>query len=44
MTPVSRAGSPSIDAPDYWWYRVRSDLLRTVMEPYLGDRGRILDV
>ncbi|MCW2765580.1 MAG: putative S-adenosylmethionine-dependent methyltransferase, partial [Nocardioides sp.] len=42
--PVSRAGSPSIDAPDYWWYRVRSDLLRTVMEPYLGDRGRILDV
>jgi SAM-dependent methyltransferase len=44
MTPVSEAGSPSIEAPDYWWYRVRSALLQTVMEPYVGTPQRILDV
>jgi SAM-dependent methyltransferase len=30
--------------PEYWWYRARSGLLRTVMEPHLGDTGTVLDV
>lgn len=37
-------GSPSIHQPDYWWYRVRSRLLRTVLEPYVGSPERLLDV
>jgi SAM-dependent methyltransferase len=37
-------GSASIGAPDYWWYRVRSDLLRVVLEPYVGQPERVLDV
>jgi SAM-dependent methyltransferase len=41
---VSTAGSPSIDAPTYWWYQARADLLRVVMEPHLGDFERLLDV
>jgi SAM-dependent methyltransferase len=41
---VSSAGSPSIDAPTYWWYRARSDLLQTVMEPHVGEVRRVLDV
>lgn len=36
--------SPSVAQPDYWWYRARSGLLRTVMEPHLGDPDRVLDV
>jgi SAM-dependent methyltransferase len=36
--------SPSIQQPDYWWYRARSDLLRTVLGPYVGSAARILDV
>lgn len=38
-----RTGSASIDQPDYWWYRARSELLRAA----LGDHavgGRVLDV
>lgn len=30
--------------PDYWWYRARSGLLRTVMEPHLADPRLVLDV
>lgn len=37
-------GSPSIDQPDYWWYRARSELLRLVMEPHVGAPGLVLDV
>jgi SAM-dependent methyltransferase len=44
ITPVSSAGSPSIDAPTYWWYVARADLLQTVMEPHLGELSRLLDV
>jgi SAM-dependent methyltransferase len=36
--------SPSIQQPDYWWYRARSDLLRTVLGPYVGSAERVLDV
>jgi SAM-dependent methyltransferase len=39
-----RGGSPSIEKPDYWWYTARSELLRTVLGPYVGDPARILDV
>jgi SAM-dependent methyltransferase len=41
---MSDAGSPSIDRPDYWWYRVRGDLLRSVMEPFVADSELLLDV
>jgi SAM-dependent methyltransferase len=37
-------GSPSIEQPDYWWYVARSDLLRTVLGPYVGTPDRLLDV
>jgi SAM-dependent methyltransferase len=37
-------GSPSIHQPDYWWYRARSEMLRTVLEPYVGSPRRLLDV
>jgi SAM-dependent methyltransferase len=44
MTIAPHGGSPSIEQPDYWWYRVRSGLLRIVFEPHLGVRERVLDV
>lgn len=44
MTSVPHGGSPSIEQPDYWWYRLRSRLLRIVFEPHLGARERVLDV
>ena len=37
-------GSPSIHQPDYWWYRARAEMLRTVLEPYVGSPQRLLDV
>jgi SAM-dependent methyltransferase len=42
--PTPHGGSPSILRPDYWWYRARSDMLRTVLEPYVGSPERLLDV
>jgi SAM-dependent methyltransferase len=42
VTP--HGGSPSIRQPDYWWYRARSEMLRTVLEPYVGSPERLLDV
>lgn len=30
--------------PDYWWYRARSEMLRAIVEPELGEPGRVLDV
>lgn len=41
---MSTAGSPSIATPTYWWYRARSDLLREVLEPHVGEVDRLLDV
>jgi SAM-dependent methyltransferase len=40
----AHGGSASIGAPDYWWYRVRSNLLRVVLEPFVGSPQRVLDV
>ena len=39
-----RGGSPSLEQPDYWWYRARADLLRVALEPYVGRPHRLLDV
>jgi SAM-dependent methyltransferase len=39
-----QGGSPSIEQPDYWWYRARSEMLRTVLGPYVGSARRVLDV
>ncbi|MCW2754122.1 MAG: class SAM-dependent methyltransferase [Marmoricola sp.] len=36
--------SPSMAQPDYWWYRARSELLRTIVEPFIGDPATVLDV
>ena len=37
-------GSPSIRQPDYWWYRARSEMLETVLGPFVGTPDRLLDV
>jgi SAM-dependent methyltransferase len=42
--PAPLGGSPSILQPDYWWYRARSEMLRTALEPYVGSPQRLLDV
>ncbi|MGA8248971.1 MAG: class I SAM-dependent methyltransferase [Nocardioides sp.] len=42
--PTPHGGSPSILQPDYWWYRARSEMLRTALEPYVGSPRRLLDV
>lgn len=39
-----RGGSASIEQAEYWWYRSRSSLLRTILEPYVGEPELILDV
>jgi len=44
MHRVSAPGSPSIEAPDYWWYRARADLLQTALQDYVGTPDRVLDV
>ena len=41
---MATVGSPSIEHPGYWWYRARGDLLRVVLEKYVGGPGRLLDV
>jgi SAM-dependent methyltransferase len=38
------AGSPSIEKPDYWWYRARSELLERAFLEYVGDAERVLDI
>ena len=40
----AQPGSSSLDAPDYWWYRARSQLLETVLGDFLGSPLRVLDV
>lgn len=45
MTEVkARGGSASIDQADYWWYRVRGSLLKTVLGPYVDGAADVLDV
>jgi len=44
VTVVPHGGSASIAQPDYWWYRLRTTLLRTVLESHIGDASRVLDV
>ena len=39
-----REGSSSIEQPEYWWYRARSDLLRAALAPHVGRPRRLLDV
>ena len=41
---MSLTSSASLTHPDYWWYQARADLLETVLAPYLGEGGRMLDV
>jgi SAM-dependent methyltransferase len=41
---MTEAGSPSIDVPDYWWYRARADLLETILSEHVGEPRRLLDV
>jgi SAM-dependent methyltransferase len=44
---VSLVGSPSLQRPDYWWYRARSHLLELTLSDFVGapgSRPRILDV
>src|SRR5918998_4964465 len=45
LTPTTaHGGSPSLDAPEYWWYRVRGSLLRTVLGPFAEGAEDVLDV
>lgn len=37
-------GSPSIERPEYWWYRARAELLRVALEEHVGTPARVLDV
>lgn len=41
---MNTGGSPSIEHPDYWWYRVRAELLRIALDRFVGAPGRVLDV
>ena len=44
MTERGHGGSASIEQTDYWWYRVRARLLRTILESYADGPDRVLDV
>src|SRR4051812_7000536 len=44
MEPSEQPSSPSLAQPDYWWYRARADLLQVILEPFVGDPERVLDV
>lgn len=44
MTVEPHGGSASIVQPDYWWYRLRTTLLRTVLERHVGEAATVLDV
>ncbi|MGB7447854.1 MAG: class I SAM-dependent methyltransferase [Ornithinimicrobium sp.] len=41
---LQRPGSASIEQPDYWWYRARSDLLQAALGGHAGRPTRLLDV
>ena len=36
MSEVVQSGSSSIQQPDYWWYRARTDLLQAALGDFLG--------
>lgn len=38
------SGSPSLRQPDYWWYRVRADLLERAVGSYTRRADLVLDV
>ena len=42
--PEPRPGSSSIEQPDYWWYRARTQLLHAVLGEFVGSPSRVLDV
>lgn len=41
---LPQSGSSSLDQPDYWWYRARSELLEAALGAYLPRSARMLDV
>ncbi len=41
---VQQPGSASIEQPEYWWYRARSELLRAALGGQVGQPMRLLDV
>ena len=42
--PVTDPGSASLEAPDYWWYRAREQLLEIALGGFVTEVARILDV
>jgi len=44
MATTTQPGSSSLDQPDYWWYRARSELLEAVLGAYLREPKVTLDV
>jgi SAM-dependent methyltransferase len=44
QNPVVRDDSSSLEQPDYWWYRARSELLRVTLGGYVSNALRCLDV
>jgi SAM-dependent methyltransferase len=43
-TATGHGGSPSIAAPDYWWYVARSELLETALREHVAGVGLALDL
>lgn len=44
---MTDTGSPSLERPDYWWYRARAELLQLSLQDFAGEprrASRILDV
>jgi SAM-dependent methyltransferase len=41
---VVQRGSSSLQQPDYWWYRARTELLEAALGAHLGRPRRVLDV
>jgi SAM-dependent methyltransferase len=41
---TARRGSSSIEQPDYWWYRARTELLEAALGDFLRAPARLLDV
>ncbi|MBC7630259.1 bifunctional 2-polyprenyl-6-hydroxyphenol methylase/3-demethylubiquinol 3-O-methyltransferase UbiG [Aeromicrobium sp.] len=44
MTATGHGGSASLAENDYWWYRARTTLLKTVLADRIGHPQRVLDV
>lgn len=44
MSAPGHGGSPSIEAPDYWWYVARADLLETALRSHVQGAGLTLDL